>query len=37
MKTGMGYFASDLNRNGKFDGGDFKEEYKKENPHYNDF
>jgi hypothetical protein len=22
MKTGMGYFASDLNRNGKFDGGD---------------
>lgn len=22
MKTGMGYFAADLNRNGKFDGGD---------------
>lgn len=22
IKTGMGYFASDLNRNGKFDGGD---------------
>lgn len=22
MKTGMGYFAADINRNGKFDGGD---------------